>query len=1131
MPFQSVIIKLNRSKKAESMAKLIISTLGALQITNGANPIAGFLSDKVRALLIYLAVEQTRPFRREALAALFWPEQPESKARANLRRALANLRRVIDDGHEHHLLITRQSLQFNGASSAGIDIIQFETLLSGNKPGLAQMEEAVALVNGRFLAGFSIHGSIAFEEWALLKREQIQRQFLRSLNLLTTHYEDRRRLHKALRFAWQQVNVEPWYEPGQRQLMRLLAQTKQRTAALTHYEQFREELARELGLSPEPATRRLYEKIREDRPVSAIDQNTPTFLAVPHTLETTPFVGRELELAQLNTYLPAGAGARASVVFITGEAGSGKTALLQTFAQRAQETLPELIPLFGECRAHIGQGSPYLPFQMILARAAGDIESQWQNGTLNRQQVTRLWSLRRTAVQLLQEEAPDVLANLVDPALLEEAIPPTAVSQSPAKEPLFQQMTRFLQKFSQHGPLLLLLDDLHWVDQGTVDLLFHLRRPLCGYPILIVGTYRPEELLTDQPEVGRRHPLSSYLHELGRDYGEIEVSLNRADGWSFVNAVLDSEPNCLEESFRELLYKRTQGHALFTVELLAGMKDRGELVPDKHGFWQPAETISWQQLPAKIEAIISQRIGRLPQSKRHILNAGAVQGDTFAVEIVAELLNRHPHELVQTISSDLVRSHRLIQSQGRQQIGAKAISMVRFRHNIFQQYIYQRLDPIERAYLHLLTAEKLEHFYETAEIDLPAVAAQLAYHFTEAEEVIKAGHYHQLAGQHSLRLSAHADAAAHFQKSVDLLDGLPEKTERNYQEIECLLALGAALLALQGYAAPEVKQVYDRAYNLCLKVDAKPEMVSSLFWLSSYYATSGRLQEGLVMARQMLAVTSGEEIDDLTKILAHVLNGLPLFFMGCNEEALTHFEHACALYDPEQHQPHVYTLGQDPGITAMIWRGHTLVHLGRMAAAQRCLQQALDWAEALDHPYTSSFTQLNAGCTPQIYFGRFAEGVKFAEASISIAQENDFALIYAYGIYFLGQMLVLDNVNGSNNEAKVKVDEGIDLMYQGMEMEAKTGSRLGLSSRWVVFASLYLQLGQTELAWQAVHTAEREINERDERHFEAEFLRVKGELFLLKGDTRQAEGYHRQAIQIARQQKALFWEKKLTNGL
>ena len=458
--------------EVNNLAKLVISTLGPLKITTAHAPSSGFLSDKVRALLIYLAMEQGWPLRREALAALLWPGQPENRARANLRRALANCRQVIDDENGLYLHITRQTLQFNPAASAIIDAVLFEQLLGDVEPGLAQMEKAVALVRGPFLEGFTINDSIAFEEWTLLKREAFRRQQLRTLHRLATYYEAHHQPEAAIRYAWQQVNIEPWYEPGQRQLLRLLVQTRQRAAALVHFEQFRDELAAELGVPPEPATRQVYEQIRDSLSDVSPVQHPPAFLTEPRSDASQPFVARETELNRLHAFLQATIAGQGQFVFITGEAGSGKSSLLRNFARQAQEHFPSLIPLFSSCQAHSGPGSPYLPFRIILAKAVGDIESLWRNGTLSRTQVNRLWNLRQTAVKLLQDVAPDCMAMLVDPTLLPEDARTAAESRSSSQEIIFQQMGHFLQKFSQHGTLLLLLDDLHWFDDASIDLLF-----------------------------------------------------------------------------------------------------------------------------------------------------------------------------------------------------------------------------------------------------------------------------------------------------------------------------------------------------------------------------------------------------------------------------------------------------------------------------------------------------------------------------------------------------------------------------------------------------------------------------------------------------------------------------------
>ena len=1113
------------------MAQLVISALGPLLITTAHTPSSGFLSDKVRALLIYLAMEQGRPLRREALAALLWPGQAEKRARANLRRALANLRQVIDDEDGHYLHVTRQTLQFNPAASAIVDAVQFKQLLDDDEPGLAQLEEAVALVKGPFLDGFSIKDSIAFEEWILLKREELRRQQLRLLHRLTTYYEAHHQPETAIHHAWQQVNIESWYEPGQRQLLRLLVQTGQRAAALSHYEQFQQELASELGVPPEPATRQVYEQIRDSVADLPPIQPPPAFLSEPRSAVTHPFVARETELERLHDFLQATVIGQGQFVFVTGEAGSGKTSLLQTFARRAQEHIPSLIPLFGSCQAHSGPGNPYLPFRIILAQAVGDIEPLWRNGTITRAQVNRLWNLRQTAIKLFQDVAPDCMAMLVDPTLLPEDARAAAESRSPAQEIIFQQMGHFLREFSRHGPLLLLLDDLHWVDDCSIDLLFHLRRQVAGYPILLLGAYRPEELLLPQPEA-ERHPLARFVHELTHDSGEIEVALGRADGRSFVNAWLDTEQNRLDETFREMLFKQTQGHALFTVELVAALRERGDLRREVQGYWQEGGAVVWSQIPSRTEAIISERLGRLPPPLNHLLNVASIQGETFTAEVVAQLLNRQLRDVIHLLSSVLDRSHRLVQSEGRQQVGRRTVSRYSFRHNLFQKYVYGRLDANERAYLHRLTGNAVADLYATANIEPMVVAAELAHHFESAQVVEKAVHYHQLAGQYALRLSANAAAIDHYRRSLTLLSTQPETIESLWQELECGLALGAALLATQGYASLEVKAVYDRVYDLCGQVDASAELVTSLFWLTSYYAVKGDLTRAATVSRQMLAMADQEAVSGMHQMQAHLLAGLPLFFMGSNEAALTYFQQASAMYDPASHQPLVYSFGQDPGIGSMIWQGHVRLHMGQLTEANRCLQQALVWTSALDHPYTAAFSQLLAGATPNNgwYFCDLKAAKRYVQAAIQLAQEGSFAYMLAISTFYLGHITVAICLQ-QGGKLQQKVTEGFALMQQGMAMETAVGSKLGLSSRWLVLADTHRQCGQIDQAWQALQQAEAEANGRQELYFEAEILRVKGVLYLLTEDAVLAEACFQQAIRSARRQKARFWELRATTAL
>ncbi|HUW14966.1 MAG TPA: BTAD domain-containing putative transcriptional regulator, partial [Anaerolineae bacterium] len=396
------------------MSRLDIHLLGPFEVSLDGEPLTGLESDKVRALLAYLAVEADRPHRREKLVGLLWPDQPEQAARANLRRALANLRPAISDrqaigdgpARPPFLRVTRQTVQFNGASDAWVDVTAFRAALEREgdaAPGIQQLEEAVALYSGSFLEGFFVKDSVAFEDWSLLTRERLQRQALDALGELARHHAQHGGLERACDYAWHQVELAPWQEKPYQQLMRLLALTGRRSEALAQYEVCCQRLADELGVEPSPATTQLYERICSGKLGPATVAHTapaqaarriPPFLETKATFEVERpvFVAREQELATLDELLDRVLAGLGQVAFVAGEAGSGKTILIEEFAHRTQEAHPDLVVAGGRGAAYTGSGDAYLPFREILALLTGDVQARYAAGTIGREQALRLWN-------------------------------------------------------------------------------------------------------------------------------------------------------------------------------------------------------------------------------------------------------------------------------------------------------------------------------------------------------------------------------------------------------------------------------------------------------------------------------------------------------------------------------------------------------------------------------------------------------------------------------------------------------------------------------------------------------------------------------------------------------------------
>lgn len=334
------------------MAHLILAALGPLHITLNGSPVASFESDKVRALLIYLAMNAAQPLPRAALADLLWPELPERAARHNLSQALFNLRQAIGDQHADppFLRVTRATVQFNTTSNYTLDTATFTALLTTcaahahrNPETCAacarRFADALALYRGDFLAQFSRIDSLPFEEWALLEREHFQRRALHALAALASYHERRSKYPEACIYARRQLELDPWNEAAHRQLMRMLALDGQRAAALQQYERCRQALAEGLGVEPEPETIALYRQIKDDRMTGGQGEATTTSPAPPPTRSpvhnfpapSTPFIGREAELAQLTELL---ANPACRLLTIAGPGGVGKTRLALQAAER-----------------------------------------------------------------------------------------------------------------------------------------------------------------------------------------------------------------------------------------------------------------------------------------------------------------------------------------------------------------------------------------------------------------------------------------------------------------------------------------------------------------------------------------------------------------------------------------------------------------------------------------------------------------------------------------------------------------------------------------------------------------------------------------------------------------------------
>jgi DNA-binding SARP family transcriptional activator len=761
------------------MAHLDLALFGPFQLTLDHQVIERFESNKVRALLAFLAVEHHRPHPREALAELLWPGHTIEAARGNFRRALANLRAVLHDqtAAPPILHITREALQFNLAAAVSIDVVRFLALAQtpeSQPEWAASLEQALALYRGPFLEGFHADDCQEFEQWITAARSELEQLAARALFRLAQHDHINGNVARALLHYRRGLALNPYDEAAQRGLMLALVDDDQRSAALAHYVTYRRELQKELGAQPETQTAELAAAIQQGRLAAATEARLvrearpdATAPLVQGRLAAHPFVAREQELAALHAQARQAALGHGCVALVMGEAGSGKTSLLHEIARQLGRTNPPWLVMRGNCTALLGIGDLYQSFVDGLRLFVQQERSLSNTPPAARNHHVEVPEASNEALRWLWEQAPDWARRALTAAAPAANAQSTIRQAPPASEAaLFDQLARFLDHAARSRPLLLALDNLHWADAGTVALLYHLTQALARSRVFIVGAYRPGALALARAE--RSHPLGTMIQHLRHQTGAAMIDLDQANGRDFVDALLDRQPNRLQPPFRETLYRHTEGHALFTVELLHTLAAAGWLSQDAEGQWENREVLDWDTLPPRVEALIRERIDGLPPADRALLNAACVQGDEFDAHILAAVLGSDAQAVIVRLSGDLAHAHRLVLPGGVLLGAGTQGSVYHFRHHLFQAYLYGALDDVQRTHLHRAVGLELERLFAQRGVMAGVTLQALAWHCERGGEQMKALNYLRTASEQACAWHAYAEAVGYLTKALAL---------------------------------------------------------------------------------------------------------------------------------------------------------------------------------------------------------------------------------------------------------------------------------------------------------------------------------------------------------------------------
>jgi predicted ATPase/DNA-binding SARP family transcriptional activator len=1121
---------------------LEIYLLGQFKLLSKDQPLE-LPSRPAQSLFAYLVLNPDINHRREKLAGMLWPDSTEDNARGYLRQALWRIRKTLETTSldaEEYLDINKISVCYLGKSDHALDVACL--VRQEEVPTRESLIEAARAYQGELLPGF-------YDDWVGIERDRFQSIFHKKMNLLIEGLVQDGAWDQVLEWAEHWIRHAHAPEPAFGAMMKAFAALGNHAMLRSTYDRCVEAVQRDLAIEPSKKIQQLFNQLSEhDLEPRALSPSTtgdrppkePSFLmkAMPDPVEEHAFVACETELATLDKHLQEMLVGKGKVVFITGEVGSGKTALLDEFTRRSLRAYSDLAVASGNCNAHTGMGDPYLPLREILCQLTGDVEGRLEAGAITRLHAHRLWMLLPKSIPALLDAGPGLIGTFIPSELLFERAstnPPdredwqqrlkqiqarggtSLLIPSPQQSELFELFTRFLQSLSSEVPLVVVLDDLQWADAGSINLLFHIGRQISNCRILILGAYRQEEVAAGRD--GGRHPLEAILNEFQREFGTNTLDVGKVDRRAFLEALLDSEPNQLVQEFRDMLFHQTQGHPLFTIELLRGMQERGDILKDADGRWVEGAQLDWESMPARVEAVIAERVGRLPMSSQTILRVASVEGETFTAEVISRVSGHEEDVILTQLSSELDRKHRLIRADSIQRIDSQLISTYRFRHMLFQRYLYSTLDEVERVHLHERIGKELEQLNEPLD-RLSEVALQLARHYEEAgipEKAIRALH---LAGERAIQLFAHMEGIAHLERALNLLRQLPDSLERDQQELDLQLSIG--IVWKYNWQSPQGRTAIDRSRELSLRLGKPGQLSLALGELAIYHYVQAEHHQALAFAKDAYDLAVQAE-DQALIAEAQWYLGFIHFCLGEYMDARAHLEQVIAFYKPEQHHhSFISRRGVDAGLSAMSYEACCLWCLGYPDKAIKRANETISLAKKFGHPFTLADVLCYAGCMFSAMRGDIEALKEYANSLIDLSTEVSlYSGWLGMGVTFLGKALSLE---GKTTKAIAKIKEGINT-------DLSTGVNLYMPVALCALAGAQVDAGKVEKGLETIQEAIRLSEKTGDRNWKAEFHRIEGEILHVSGDEDGAEASFLKAIEVAQQQEAKSWELRASTDL
>jgi class 3 adenylate cyclase/predicted ATPase len=784
----------------------------------------------------------------------------------------------------------------------------------------------------------------------------------------------------------------------------------------------------------------------------------------------TPLLGRDEEIELLMRRWQQIKRGYGSVVLISGEPGIGKSRLAETALERLSDDPHIRLRRF--CSPH-HQDSALFPTISQLGRAAG-----FRRDDTDQQRLDKLEALLAEAKADLSEAVP-LIADLLS-VPIGNRYPPLSLTPQKRKEKTLQVLLAQLEGLAARRPVLMVFEDVHWIDPTSLDLLDLVVDRVAALRVLLIITFRPEFA---PPWIGRSHATLMSLNRLPRPQ-RAEMIMRVTGG------------KALPQEIALQIIDRTDGVPLFIEELTKAVVESGMLADagDRFDATGPVPRLA---IPTSLHASLLARLDRLAPV-RELAQIGAALGRSFSHELISAVAAM-PQQQVDGALAQLAHAELVFQR------GTPPDAEYTFKHALVQDAAYSTMLRGRRQQTHARVATTLESQFP----EIVAAQPQLmSHHCAEAGFNEKAVGYRLKAGQQAVARSAMTEAIAQLQKGLELLANMPEASRPVQLELDLQIALGRALMAARGYSAPAVADTLVRARALAERFDRPDRLAALLYFQWGFHSVRAEHELAVSLAEQMEKLGQTRK-DQATLLLGHYIHGASCHYRGEFVTARGLLELCDGLRDPAARATCAAIAVADPYPASQGHLAVTLALLGHIDQALARANEALSEARSLDHPFTVAFV-LSKVCAVEAAAGLPHDAGRHAEELVALSNELGFPLWLGLGLLQHGRSLT----------ALGQAQDGVALLAKGLSVLRGAGAVVHTPRALCFLAEVHARVGNLQEGQKSLVEAAQLIEMTRERSGEAELHRLRGDMMNARGDQSAAEQNYRRALAVAERQSA-----------